>query len=85
MSLVLIFLLALASEWLAARQRRSRHGPIGVSPSSASPQRLHVFFTHMTTISIGYALMLLTMTFNAGVCVAVVAGLALGRTSFSAS
>ena len=39
----------------------------------------------MTTISIGYALMLLTMTFNAGVCVAVVAGLALGRTSFSAS
>jgi len=35
---------------------------------------------HAASISLNFALMLLTMTFNIGVCAAVVVGLAMGRT-----
>ena len=81
-SLVLIFSFACGVEWLSAAHRlrdEQFHSRRLASPSVSPSEQLRVCIGYAASISMHYALMLLVMTFNFGVCVAVVCGLAVGR------
>ena len=96
-SLVVVFAACLLSEWLRWNDTltstdRSEHRPLFGSDSSAAVSRKpvpslarqgHLVGRHVGTIGLNFAIMLLVMTYNAGVFVTVVGGLAVGRVLFA--